>query len=365
MDSADVAGAAKAVAKPRLEWDSGTAYDFFTSLFVVHKPEEFGLRASWAAGVRSRLAEDTRSFMADVQHFVGVPGHWIHGLPAPKDSRVALLELERLGPAAVIEAIVLPECRDDPHSVEVLKRVYAARSWSKADADELCADPAAKGHGRKGSEECTRLEGWLDWISRPDDFGRMYLKGMAEFRESFFREEERRIAPYVERRLREAQERSKALDTTELLEELTQGLRTGHHLDQPRLLLVPCFWCSPRIIYGILEPGARFILFGARPPDASLVPEDEVPASLYLALNALADTTRLNALRLLRDEPLTQAQLARRLRLRPSTMSHHLKTLRIAGLITYLEGEGAELRYAARVSAVKEACAAIGSFLKL
>jgi len=218
MDSAE---AVQMVPEPRLEWDSGTAYDFFTSLFVVYKPEEFGLRAAWAAGVRSRLEEDTRHFMADVQHFVGVPGHWIHGLPAPKDSRAALQELTRLGPAAVTKAIVLPECPDDPHAVEVLKRVYAARSWSRADAEELCADPGGKGHGRRGSEECKRLERWLDWISRPEDFGRMYLKGMTEFRESFFREEERRIAPYVERRLREAQERSTRLDTTELLEELT------------------------------------------------------------------------------------------------------------------------------------------------
>jgi CRP-like cAMP-binding protein len=360
----DSARAAKAVAELQIEWDSGTAYDFFTSLFVIYQPEDFGLRASWAAGVRSRLSEEARRFLADAVHFVGVPGHWIRSLPAPKDSRAALQELERLGPAAITEAIVLMECPDDPRSAPVFRRVFDARSWTRADLEALCVDPE-KGQSRRSKEECERLERWLDWISRPEDFGGMYLRGMTEFRESFFREEERRIAPYIEQRLREAQERSKTLEPTELLEELTQGLRGGHHLDLPRLLMVPCYWCSPRIIYGNLDPGRRFILFGARPADASLIPEDEVPGSLYLALTALADTTRLNAIRLLRDEPLTQAQLARRLRLRPSTMSHHLKTLRIAGLITYLEGEGAELRYAARVSAIKEACSAMASFFKL
>lgn len=359
------ARAAKTVAEPRLEWDSGTAYDFFASLFVVFKPEEFGLRAAWAAGVRSRLSEDTRRFMADVQHYVGVPGHWIHRVPAPKDSRAALQELERMGASAVATAILLPECPDEPRSGRVFRRVVEAGSWSQADADELIADTVSKGQGGRGGEQRVRLERWLDWVSRREDWGRMYVKGLTEFRESFFREEERRIAPYVERRLEQAKLRSGELETAELLEELTQGLRIGQYLDQPRLLLAPCFWCSPRIIWGNLEAGARFMLFGARPPDASLVPEDEVPASLYLALNALADTTRLNALRLLREEPLTQAQIARRLRLRPSTMSHHLKALRIAGLITYLEGEGTELRYATRVSAVKEACAALGAFLKL
>lgn len=358
------AKAARRVVGLEIAWDFGTAYDFFTSLFVIYKPEDFGLRAAWAAGVRSRLSEDVRRFLADVVNTVGVPGHWIRRVPAPRDSRAALQELERLGPAGITEAIVLPEFPDEPRAVEVFRRVFSARSWTPEDLEAVCSGPEM-GQSRRSKEECERLERWLDWISRPEDFGRMYLRSMTEFREGFFREEERRIAPYVERRLREAQERSKAVAPAELLEELTQGLRGGHHLDLPRLLLVPCFWCSPRIIYGNLEPGWRFILFGARPQDASLVPEDEVPASLYLALNALADTTRLNAIRILRDEPLTQAQLARRLRLRPSTMSHHLKTLRIAGLITYLEGEGAELRYAARVSAMREACSALAGFLKL
>ena len=45
---------------PELAWDIGTAYDFFISLSVLHTPEEFGLRASWAAGVRSRLSSAHR-----------------------------------------------------------------------------------------------------------------------------------------------------------------------------------------------------------------------------------------------------------------------------------------------------------------
>jgi hypothetical protein len=40
---------------PQLRWEFGTAYDLMMSLEVLHNPENFGLRASWAAGVRSRL----------------------------------------------------------------------------------------------------------------------------------------------------------------------------------------------------------------------------------------------------------------------------------------------------------------------
>ena len=35
-----------------LSWDLGTAYDFFISLHVLHNPDKFGLRGSWAAALR-------------------------------------------------------------------------------------------------------------------------------------------------------------------------------------------------------------------------------------------------------------------------------------------------------------------------
>ena len=40
---------------PRISWDIGTAYDFFVSLHILHHPSDFGVRAAWAAGMRSRL----------------------------------------------------------------------------------------------------------------------------------------------------------------------------------------------------------------------------------------------------------------------------------------------------------------------
>ena len=45
---------------PEVLWDCGTAYDLFISLYVLHHPAEFGLRASWTAGVRARLSAAAR-----------------------------------------------------------------------------------------------------------------------------------------------------------------------------------------------------------------------------------------------------------------------------------------------------------------
>ena len=46
--------------QPKLLWDIGTAYDFFVGLKVLHEPTTFGLRAAWAAGMRSRLPAEAR-----------------------------------------------------------------------------------------------------------------------------------------------------------------------------------------------------------------------------------------------------------------------------------------------------------------
>ena len=75
-----------------LKWDSGTAYDFFISLQVLHDPDYFGLRSSWASGMRQRLPKKDREILATFISSVGQIPHiqWLSNLPAPKNSQTAL-----------------------------------------------------------------------------------------------------------------------------------------------------------------------------------------------------------------------------------------------------------------------------------
>lgn len=66
-----------------IEWDIGTAYDFFISLWASHDPEQVGLRGSWAAGVRSRLPGPEREILQRVTLAVW-PLAWVYTLPAPE-----------------------------------------------------------------------------------------------------------------------------------------------------------------------------------------------------------------------------------------------------------------------------------------
>jgi DNA-binding transcriptional ArsR family regulator len=347
---------------PEIRWDAGTAYDFFASLMVLHAPGEYGLRASWAAGIRSRLSPSSREFFAGLTRISAIPIPWLYDLPAPKTARAVLDIVEALDPAAILPTLTENNRMHDAGD-EIFRRITARGSWTPADLEELLATDQT-GDARSKAKAPGVMEWFFDAWARPAEFGVSLRSGLREYYEVFYREEERRIAGDVERGLAHARELASRLPAAELFDELSQGIRTADLLARPVLILVPCYWCSPRIVYTKLSPDEELVLFGCRPHDASLIPGDTVPARLLLALEALSDPTRLSILRTMIAEPLTQADIARRLRLRPPTISHHLKSLRIAGLVAYIGAPGGETRYGARIQQVEETCRALKDFLR-
>lgn len=351
-------------------WDTGTAYDLFASLNALHNPGEFGLRPSWAAGIRARLSLATRQlFTSAMVQPLGkataspaIPAVWLYRLAPPKQAGNVLERLESMAPEQILPALAFNP--DSPEKCDaVLRRVMERGSWTKDDAAEYltCGEPSPARSTRRTQGS---VERWLEWWTRPVEAGIAYRTALREYYESFFRDEERRIASEVDRSLQRAKELASRLPLPELFEELSQGVRVEHLLTQRSLVLVPCYWCTPRIIYASLKPGQLIVLFGARPPEASLVPGDAVPARLLLALEALSDPTRLTILRTLAEQPLTQAEIARKLRLRPPTISHHLKSLRLAGLIALIGTGKDETRYGARVQQLSDVGELLRQFLK-
>jgi DNA-binding transcriptional ArsR family regulator len=221
--------------------------------------------------------------------------------------------------------------------------------------------------GEKSPYSPERLANVLHWWSHPEEFGERYLEALRAYQEVFFAEEEKRIGPALEETLSRAQELATRLELPDLLEELSQGLRFDEPPEIPEVVLVPSYWGSPFVHFGSVGEGRELWLFGARPPDTSLVPGEAVPDALVRKLKALSDPTRLRILRYLAEEPLAPAQLARRLRLRTPTVMHHLKALRSAGLVrlTIGMGPGRETKhYAARSEAVSDAFNSLKGFLE-
>lgn len=344
----------------RIEWDIGTAYDFFISLWALHEPGRLGLRGSWAAGVRSRLPVPEREVLQRVTPLVR-PMRWAYTLPTPKNAQTALGKLRAMGPEERLLAL-MPET---PTQITTIWHGLAVRgSWTEEDQKHLMEEISG-GDWKKHPTAAVRkaaadyLDLWVDPVRTADSL----LAAYECYYEVFFAEEELRIRPALEAGLERAQMIAKQIKQWDkLLEELSQGLRVAKDWEDKALVLAPSYWGTPLAIMADIDPARILFVFGARPSKESLIPGDVVPDALHQALKALADPTRLRILRYLIDEPLTPAELARRLRLRSPTVIHHLDALRLARLvIVTIEAEGK--RYAVRPDAVADVFSLLNNFL--
>lgn len=349
----------------KIIWEHGTAYDFLTSLHVLHFPDEFGLRGAWAAGVRSRLPGEARDFLEGVVSNHNSPLEWIHGLPEPRDASTVLVSLKRLPAKERLEALRLSPL-DTAECHALLADVRQAGRWQTAELDALVrlwrnAAPGSRVVPGPVSEERARKV--LDLHADPESFGQRYLPALESYYQVFFSEEEKRIAPKLEQALSKA-EKAAAGETAYLQAIVEQaGLKLMPAETAAESVAAPSYWCGPVAAF---NPTAKrlVILFPARSNDESLVPGEIVPEELLARLKAMTDPTRMRILRYLLQEQLTPAELARRLRLRAPTVTHHLHTLKASGMVQFVKKGKNEHLYYAKMDSIKETYVLLKDFLE-
>lgn len=331
-----------------LAWDAGTAYELFVSLHVLHEPEFYELRPSWAAGIRSRISPIERTFLEEVVPFLTLPLGWVYRLPAPKDARSVFQALKQIEPAERGIQLLDLEQGLRPESGRLLE-IARQETWDKNDlaalAPILCKEEPVK-------DEQALIK-YLERWAHPQDFGQMLLQALQAYHQAFFEKEELRVEAVLMAGLERARQLSSRMHVLELITELSQGFRPTEELGR-ELIIVPDFWMTPLITLEKISPDQKLFLFGARPSTMSTIPGEPVPDSLLRTLKALADPTRLKILRYLYKEELGPTELSRRLDLRGPTIIHHLRALRMAGLVI-LTLRGQEKRYRARLEALDSA----------
>lgn len=344
---------------PSIRWSLGTAYDLFASLYVLHHPSKFGLRPSWAAGVRSRLTIAQRTVLEDSQTlFFNSPIAWISNLSEPKDSTAVLRFLSRVQPEELLPYL---SCHADlpPLLLDMLNSVRLSGSWAQSELDQLHAYFRQKGDPVPPD----KMIAILKWWTSSAEFGQRYLDALQAYVNVFFAEEEQRIRVYLQHALEDARKKAADFDFTSLMVELSQGVKISAFEDADKVTFVPSYWITPLIMYDSIEPKKWTVLFGARPAVVALVPGEVIPDAMLKSLKALSDPTRLLILHYLSEEPATPTQLARRLRLRPPTVIHHLNALRLAGLVYISLDDEEEKRYTIRSAVVADTFTTLSSFL--
>ena len=347
--------------KTQILWDKGSAFDLFASLYILHRPDQFGLRPSWAAGVRSRMPMHLRELLERSQRVLYVPLAWLHGLPEPKNAAAVLEALAALPPGERLPALVFADKRDQ-HSIDYRNFLLSLDGKQRMTARIEAQIKEYHNNARNLTKEYLRatFEAW----SEREKFGKDLLLAFKAYVENFFEEEEIRIIPAQTRALEEAQALFLEKDLLAVLEELSAGVRMDWVQEITTLILAPSFWGAPFFFFDKLDEETGIILFGARPDGTALVPGELIPDELLNALKAMADPTRLRILYYLREEgPSTPSQLARILRLRPPTVIHHLQNLRVAGLVRVTVSPKAERRYALRMDGVDSTVNMLKSFL--
>jgi len=329
---------------PKLSWDIGTAYDLFISLSAIHQPVDYGLRASWAAGVRSRLTPELRETLELTVAIMRIPLHRAYCLPAPKNASVLLEYVRKLSPDERLPKFFFTDSSNGKYR-DVLMNTQPKKKWSQVEA-KIVRESFHNPFNHTTPNDIDLL--YQAWSQRTS-FGEKFYEALKLYVDSFFNEEESRIIPSLQRGLAHAQARAGSLPVPAMLEELSLGVRFAETLNVANLILAPSFWGAPLIYYEHLDPNTIVLLFGARPDDMALVPGDIIPESLLRGLKALADPTRLRILRYLTDGPQTPTQLARILRLRAPTVIHHLLNLRMAGLVQVTVSSHGDRLYATRL----------------
>jgi len=346
------------MAAPTLSWDMGTAYDLFVSLHVLHNTDTFGLRSSWAAGVRSRLEEDDRHFLEKAQDVVSFPIKWIYRLPQPKDAEAVFSALSQISPRDRLLALAQGTNTPEP-ALEIFASAAEDGSWTDSDVKALTEAYRSTDSPPRRSD----IESMLDLWSQPGIFGERYLHALRAYHSVFFAEEEKRIKPRLQDAIHRAKEQASQLPFDRLIETLSRGLRFGMELEIEELVLVPSYWITPLIVYRQLSSQKGIFLFGGRSETDSLVPGDQVPDAMLQTLKTLADPTRLRILRYLSEKTMSPSELAKRLRLRASTVTHHLNTLRLAGLVYLTLEDKHKKLYATRDEAIHRTYMTLQSFI--
>ena len=343
---------------PVLKWDIGTTYDLFLSLSVLNQPVRFGVRPSWAAGVRSRLPIAQRQFLESLTELYYTPMGWIYRLPEKtKMASDAVQYITRLDPATILPTLFTP-VESSAVAKEILHEISTNHQASSKQAFWLQKE-YQPGNPLSDRATNTLMQAWTD----PSAFGQLFQLMMLSYYDSFFAEEEIRIVPVLKNALAEAQKMALTLEPLQLLEELSQGVDFQKTITEPEIILAPSYWSTPLVVFRKISKDQMIILFGCRPADQSLIPSEPSQGALLSSMKAMADPTRLQILQYLSVEPLTPSALARKLRLRPPTVTHHLHLLRLAGLVKIELEEDGEKKFTLRREALQSCINSLKNYL--
>ena len=336
----------------RIEVDPSPAYELLFQLFALDNPEdsvEYAGGRTWLEETRSRLPAD---FLTDLDELKTGGEIWLvllglaYDTPAPKTVDAFIEHLSDLEPAAfrshlIANAWFTKERRIDASIVE------AAAGGDEAAYAAIC----------EAADECACGPGWAKLLSQPVDGVKRTIIDMVErYRDKAF---DAGVSKLLDRDARAKRALAASLDPIEMVERATNGITFANTDGIDAVVLVPSAVIRPFVV--ITDHG-RIRMFGYPVSEEFMTADDDAPPSWLVDFyKAVGDEKRLRILTVLAQGDTTLGALVERLDLSKSTVHHHLRLLRTAGLVRVTIGE--EHMYSLRPDAVPQAGPLLEAYL--
>ena len=324
-----------------INWKTGTGFDLLVSLAVLHQPATFGLRPSWAAGVRQRMYPPHQALLEKIQSFTQFPLGWLANFKGSPDAEDILQAISDIPAIDRLQFLTLNH-QIDSAVKDCLMQISIRGNWKKSDLALLQDQYKVRDIPLHSDTLIELVQIWAD----PVLTGQNYLEALQDYHQVFFAEEESRIRSCQDKAVESGKDLASKMGIESLIENLSRGIRFDP-IDRFKMItLIPSFWSTPFIFFDNSED-EMIILYGSRAENESIVPGANPPTKLVSTLKALADPTRLRIMHMLAESPRNSSEIARELRLRLPTVVHHLSVLRLVGLVQITVGQN-EKQYTTR-----------------
>ncbi|MGI9648442.1 MAG: ArsR/SmtB family transcription factor [Acidimicrobiia bacterium] len=314
----------------RIEIDPSPAYELLFELFALDNPEDSSQYAAgqdWLDETRGRLPAE---FLADLEELKTGGEIWlvllglVYDTPAPKTIEAFLDHLKSMDPDA-FRAHLIARAWFTKES-EVPEDIIAAAAAGDEEAyAAIC----------RAADDCSCGPGWANLLALSAQEVKGTVIGLLEgYAEKGFDGE---VSKLLDRDARAKRALAASLSPVEMIERATNGITLANTDGVEAVILIPSVVIRPFVV--ITDHGALRI-FGYPVSEEFLTADEDAPPSWLVDFyKAVGDEKRLRILTVLAQNDATLGDLVERLDLSKSTVHHHLRLLRTAGLVRVTIGE--------------------------
>jgi len=336
----------------RIEIDPSPAYEVLFELFALDNHEDSAQYAGgkeWLDEVRGRLPSE---FLQDLETLKTGGEIWLvllglaYETPAPKTFEAFLDHLKSLDPDAFRAHLIAHAwfTKEQKISEEVVK----AASAGDADAFSAICEAA---------EGCSCGPGWANLLALPaDEAKRTIIDILERYADKAFDPE---VSKLLDKDARAKRALAVSLTPDELIERATNGITFANNDGIDAVILIPSVVIRPFVV---ITDHDRNRIFGYPVSDEFLTGDDDAPPTWMVDFyKAVGDEKRLRILTVLAQGEATLGSLVERLDLSKSTVHHHLRLLRSAGLVRLTIGD--EHVFSLRPGAIPQAGPLLEAYL--